>query len=1242
MRGFSPRGRRGARRQSDGDPLLVPVDDGDDHDPIEWIGLDPATLQPFPGPDPEEAIPGLTDIDVLVGLPFDLPGPASGPWGGDVPTIVQRAGLPENLLGLREPRGALESLRRFGAGYDSVYGAEMLGGLEDRVGRYEFAYGRNIEDRVPPAVGYSFNPPASPEEQQVAFMMVVVGTPDGFRFHTWHHPYVCSWLRALREGGLDALLTKDNQQLDDASSFDFDALYHPQLVATPYPKESIDWHHTGIQSVYNWEVFFFGPMLVAERLQDARRFEDALRWYRYVLDPTDRTDRDDWTTPWQFTWFAEVADYTVHELLMQWYVDPALLDPQALQDLEDQVRDWQLHPFDPHRIARLRPSAYRRWAAMRYVDCLLDWADSLFTEDTMESISQATMLYARAWQILGPRPSVLPEQQPVVDKSWNEIALGDLDALSNFLVELENYLPEFSVVTDSGTPVAPLLGLYFCIPENPVLLAFWDRVEDRLYKIRHCMNIDGIVRKLALFEPPLDPGALVGGGFAAGLLTGATGTDAEAAQAALPVRRFEPMLQLALDLCSDVRSLGSALLAATEKSDGEKLAALRATHERELLSAVRDVKLAQIEEATLQLAALQAGLAAAGERKAYYGAILNRSPRETRQLALLQQAHSLRTVSQATQLAGQVLGLIPNFDIGIAGFAASPVVKVSWGGSNLAQAIGAASSAFALAASVKEQTASRVGLLAGWDRRWEDWKLQERVAKHDVEQGTRQVRAAEVRLEIARQDLKAHDLQREHARGIETFLREKFSNAELYDWMVEQLQRLHTDAWRLALDLARQAERAFRFELEGDDAVAAAAFVQAGHWDASHRGLLAGEKLHHDLRRMEAAWIQRSRRRLEMTRHVSLAEVAPLAVLELRQTGSCQFALPESLFDRDYPGHYARRISSVAITIPMESGPVPRVNARLTLLADKTRTDRAATGPYTESPIGSDPRFRYRAASGRSVVTSHGRQDTGTFGDGGADPRFGPFEGSGVLSTWSLEMPADTATFDVRDLPDVLLHIRYTALDGGQSLRAAAAADAAAASIVTARLFSLRQDFPDAWQQFMAPPESATDQSLTFALKAGDFPAWAHSALQISGLGVFFVVGDDVSADPAWTGGRTMQVALTGPDSHGVVAGGDPDWPVQAPGPDFWDGSSARAVLFPTTAQPNAANVLPGQPELQLTIDPTVAYPLAEGGLGSWTLTVPAAGIGDVPELQVSPPPTYVRLDPDKLLDIALVVAFAG
>ena len=52
-------------------------------------------------------------------------------------------------------------------------------------------------------------------------------------------------------------------------------------------------------------------------------------------------------------------------------------------------------------------------------------------------------------------------------------------------------------------------ALYFCVPQNQKLLAYWDTVADRLFKIRNSENIQGVVQQLPLFDPPLDPGMLV-------------------------------------------------------------------------------------------------------------------------------------------------------------------------------------------------------------------------------------------------------------------------------------------------------------------------------------------------------------------------------------------------------------------------------------------------------------------------------------------------------------------------------------------------------------------------------------------------------------------------------------------------------------------------------------------------------------------------------------------------------------
>ena len=133
------------------------------------------------------------------------------------------------------------------------------------------------------------------------------------------------------------------------------------------------------------------------------------------------------------------------------------------------------------------------------------------------------------------------------------------------------------------------------------MLGYWDTVADRLYKIRHCMNIEGVVRQLALFEPPIDPGALVKA------VAGGRGYQQrpgrpERAAAALSLQRVAAKSQRGLQRCEGA---GAALLAALEKKDAEALGLLRQGQEIRLLEAVKAVREKQIEEAKENLEGLK-------------------------------------------------------------------------------------------------------------------------------------------------------------------------------------------------------------------------------------------------------------------------------------------------------------------------------------------------------------------------------------------------------------------------------------------------------------------------------------------------------------------------------------------------------------------------------------------------------------------------------------------------------------
>lgn len=197
--------------------------------------------------------------------------------------------------------------------------------------------------------------------------------------------------------------------------------------------------------------------------------------------------------------------------------------------------------------------------------------------------------------------------------------------------------------------------------------------------------------------------------------------------------------------------------------------------------------------------------------------------------------------------------------------------------------------------------------------------------------------------------------------------------------MVTQVSTLYFQSYQMAYDLAKKAEQCFRHELGVRDTN----YIQFGYWDSLKKGLLAGERLQKDLRRLEVAYLETNRREFELTKHVSLAQLNPLALFQLRQSGTCDFILPEIIFDLDHPGHYLRRVKAVSLTVPCVAGPYASVAAKLTMLENHVRisTTMVKVGnkdTYARQGLN-DTRFAHDLVGIQSIATSSGQRDAGLF-----------------------------------------------------------------------------------------------------------------------------------------------------------------------------------------------------------------------------------------------------------------------
>ncbi len=1002
-----------------------------------------------------------------------------------------------------------------------------------------------------------------------------------YTFENFFHPFVGELIEELNKGSLPGMLDPAFHADLKADFFTtFYTLHTSNLVKIKHFPKEIDVTEGGPYANYNWELFFHIPLTIAVHLSKNQRFAEAQRWFHFIFDPT--ANDTSVAVPqryWKFIAFRKnSASKEIDELLALLSKPTSELTDDELDQKSDILKGYQAildHPFQPHRVARTRHLAYMYCAVMKYLDNLIAWGDHLFRQDTLESINEATQIYVLAANILGKRPEKIPLKGAVRPKTFAQLKAQGLDPMGNALVELEGLFP-FNLGVPTGSAgsgaAAPLFGigrtLYFCVPRNEKLLGYWDTVADRLFKIRHCMNIEGVVRPLALFDPPLDPGMLVKAA-AAGIDIGAIVAGIN--QPVSPVRA-QLLIQKALELCAEVRNLGNALLSAIEKGDAERLALLRQGHEIKIQQMQQEVRFLQWKQAQEGTESLLKTRAVVLERYKYYLRLLGQTPdgnlapdtfsldrrelteenfdeayaalvgryekdvpgpgypqlsleggespageagaegqgtlalitSESDELSNLKTARDLGLAASIVDATGTAMVFIPDpkIDLHYWGLGTTVDLKV---GTAILKVVEIAAKVLQMTAAWHREQAGIDSRTASYARRADDWTLQANLAARELRQIGRQVISSLITEQIAHREYRNVQQQIEHAQEVDRFLREKFTNAELYAWMQGELSRLYYEYYRFAFDVARRAEQTMKRELMRPE-LDSKTLVKFNYWDGGRKGLLSGEALYLDVKRMEMAYHEHNLREYELTKHVSLLQVDPLALIRLRATGRCTVRLPEALFDLDGPGHYFRRIKTVSLSVPCVTGPYAGVNCKLTLLKSSIRKSPLLNGAYARE--GSDDiRFQDYFGGIQSVVASSAQQDSGLFETNLRDERYLPFENAGVIdSEWQLELPAnpgkgEPAQFDYDTIADVILHIRYTARDGGAQLRAAALQQIkdlidAAQAAGSVRLFSVRHEFPTEWAKFTnQTPGTNQRYELAITLRPEHYPFWSQGRL---------------------------------------------------------------------------------------------------------------------------------------------------
>lgn len=957
------------------------------------------------------------------------------------------------------------------------------------------------------------------------------------------------WLRLKVQSMSSNNLSRSTQMATD-SGHGFTSVFGDTgtgnaITPADYPQEKIEFERHDVFAIENWELFFHAPFQIACLLLRHNRFADAQRWFHHIYNPLSSSAASSQpASMWQFLPFYQTA----------------LNPPTSIADLllpisseRDTLLAWQKNPFNPYAVARTRYQSFMKAVVIRYLDNLLAWGDQLFRQETIESTNEASQIYLLASQILGDRPQLVPARATPVLQTFQSLSDNGLTAtLGSAIGLLAVDISAFIDPSASPTPGNASLGqmLYFCVPANDTLGGYWDVVQSRLRNIRECRNIEGRHIDYALFEPRIDPGLLVRA-QAAGLDLGDILNDLYAPP---PHYRFSALAQKATEIVNDLRALGAALLAAIEKRDAESLALLRQTHELTNFNNMRDVRLKQVDDAAAQLRALTKSRGLAALRLSYYQRLLGdphpATPKqgdpvvlaeylpaslpagaglteiqgltlashETQQINWLDSANDLMLASNAVRVISSVLHAIPN-----------TTLPLSFGGIHVGPAADAIAGLLQMLATNATHQANRLSLLGGFVRRQDEWTLQRNVAAQELTQIDSQLEGADIRQEIAKTEVKNQDAQIEQNKTITEYFRSKFSNEELYDWMAGQLTTLYFQSYQLSYRVARQAEVAFRREL----GLQSSNWIQFGYWDGLKKGLLAGEALALDLKRMEVGYLEQNSREFEITKHISLVSLDPTAFIDLKTSGACEFALPEWLFDLDYPGQYVRRIRAISITIPCVVGPYASVNCSIALESSSVRIDSDATNKYERrSKKGvptDDSRFVDNRGLSETIVTSSGQSDSGLFEVNLRDDRYLPFEGHGAISRWRVDLPRYSNGFSPDSMADVILHVRYTARDGGDDLRQAALDSVNAMISKTAtsplyRMLSLRHDYPSEWNRYRAAGGKIGPLDLSNRMPA----LFARRSITIGSARSYLAVnGDAITPVAVQVGAQEIELAAT-------------------------------------------------------------------------------------------------------------------
>ncbi|WP_323114791.1 neuraminidase-like domain-containing protein [Pseudomonas guariconensis] len=804
--------------------------------------------------------------------------------------------------------------------------------------------------------------------------------------------------------------------------FDWDAqhLREPAFVKGASSKTYGGWLRTqddapmnayDANGLYLRELFFHVPHLVASRLQEEERYEEARRWLGLIFDPqrkqpsTENPGREYWNCAW-------IMD-----------------DRTSASGLEHQL-------LDPHTIALHAPSHYRKAIFDQYVHLLIGEADLNYRQPTRDSLANAWLLYRRAADLMGEAPNArtINTWQPKTVSQLLGASRGEQLLACQAQVRAPADLPK-RLATFVWTGVAAHEA--FRLPVNQHLIDTWQLLEQRFYNLRHYLTIDGQPLLLPLYAPAANPFDLLmarmGGNASLSHLMGY--------RTVVPPYRFRTIVGKAHEVVTALIQFGEQLRGLMEQEERTELEALQFQQAAEIASYTIGIQEQLYQQQRKSEDVLQAQRTATELRQAHYTKLYEDHISGGEYAAMSLHGIGRTLICAGTGVSGlaHLAEMAPNtFGLANGGMRyKAPMTAIGQG----MQAVGGQ---MTTAAELLRET-------EGYRRRRQEWQLQAKLAGKELQVLDKQLGAQQHATLAAEQALAHSRKALAHTQQLYAYYQNKSTSVALYRWLRSQVATLQATLFDVAVSLCNSAEACWQFETGQFDK----RIIRAPIWQADRYGLNAGNELRLDLHRLESEALLRNERHLEVHKTLSLQALVDKGLVFTRdgapveagtrlsdllsEHGELDFTLSETLFNEDYPGHYLRRLHSVALSMPALLGPYQNIRATLTqkqsrlLVKPDIEGVKFLTPKATRADEQGDGRNVMMSLRARQqVCLSTANQDTGLVSNPEADDRYRPFEGTGAVSDWHLQFPRHThQAATLASLSDIIVEVRYFALHGG-------------------------------------------------------------------------------------------------------------------------------------------------------------------------------------------------------------------